>query len=309
MQGKGSFPLQILVNMDVSVIIVNHNTAQLTMQALSSLLVQSTLVKMEVIVVDSGSDEPTDSLSSFCEENHIRFELLGENVGFGRANNHGAQLATGRNLFFLNPDTYLVNDAVAILSDYLDQHDKVAACGGNLYTENISPAHSYHTHFPSILQELDFITGKRLLRLFGDNSEFNEQQNPRKVAYVCGADLMMKREVFEKLGGFSPDFFLYYEESDLQCRAAEIGYEIHSVPQARIVHLEGKSFGLSETREKRVFNGRKVYFEKHHNSLYHGVANAMNVVALLVGFAVNGLLGRGELRDRYRFRLKLYMQG
>lgn len=295
--------------MDVSVVIVNHNTAQLTMQALSSLLVQSTTVEMEVIVVDGGSTEPLDDLVAFCEENHIRLELLGENVGFGRANNHGVQFAKGRNIFFLNPDTYLVNDAVAILSDYLDEHPKVAACGGNLFTENMEPTHSFHTHFPSIIQELDFILGRRLLRMGGDNSEFNETDQPRPVAYICGADLMMKRAVFEEMKGFSPDFFLYYEESDLQCRMAESGYEIHSVPAARIVHLEGKSFEFSEIREKRVFNGRKTYFQKHYSRFYHKVANAMNITALLGGVVVNALLGRDEMRDRYQFRLKLYMQG
>lgn len=295
--------------MDVSVIIVNHNTAQLTIQALSSLLVQSTSVAMEVIVVDGGSTEPLDELVSFCEGNQIRLETLDENVGFGRANNYGAQFATGRNLFFLNPDTYLVNDAVAILSQYLDQNACVAACGGNLYSETMTPIHSYHTHFPSFLQELDFITGKRLLRWFGDNSEFNETDRPRPVAYVCGADLMMKRAVFEEMDGFSSDFFLYYEESDLQCRMADKGYAIHSVPEARIVHLEGKSFEFSEEREKRVFNGRKIYFQKHYSSLYHKLTNAMNMAALLAGVAVAAVMGKGEMKRRYQYRFKLYLRG
>ncbi len=294
--------------MDVSVVIVNHNTVELTIQALSSLLVQSTSVKMEVIVVDGGSTEPLEDLVSFCEENQIRLELLDENVGFGRANNHGAQFASGRNIFFLNPDTYLINDAVAILSDYLDNHPRVAACGGNLYTESMLPAHSYHTHFPSFLQEMDFIFGKHLLRIFGDNSEFNATDEPCRVAYVCGADLMMKRDVFEKMGGFSPDFFLYYEESDLQRRMSDVGYEIYSVPEARIVHLEGKSFAFSEEREKRVFRGRKIYFQRHYSILYHKLTNAMNMVALLGGAAVCGVLGKKEAMARYLSRLKLYMK-
>lgn len=294
--------------MDLSVIIVNHNTVQLTLQALSSLLLQNSGVEMEIIVVDGGSTEPLDDLVSFCSENHIRLELLGENVGFGRANNHGAQLATGRNIFFLNPDTYLVNDAVTILSDYLDQHPQVAACGGNLYTESMEPTHSYHTHFPSILQELDFVTGKRLLRIFGDNSDFNVTDQSKSVAYICGADLMMKRDVFEEMKGFSPDFFLYYEESDLQCRIAEKGYEIHSVPSARIVHLEGKSFSFSEEREKRVFNGRKVYFQKHYSPLYCKLANAMNIVALGGGVVATTLMGKRDAKGKYLCRLKLYLQ-
>lgn len=295
--------------MDLSVVIVNHNTAELTVQALSSLLVQSTALQMEIIVVDSGSTQPLDELSAFCATNGIRLEMIGENVGFGRANNYGAQFAKGRNLFFLNPDTYLVNDAAKILSHYLDQHPQVAACGGNLYTETMQPAHSYHTHFPSFLQELDFVMGKRLLKWFGDNSDFNTSEEPRRVAYVCGADLMMKRAVFEEMGGFSPDFFLYYEESDLQCRVTEAGYEVHSVPEARIVHLEGKSFEFSEEREKRVFIGRKTYFRKHYSPLYCKMTNAMNMISLYVASGIMDLMGIKELRDKYKFRLRLYCHG
>ena len=293
--------------MDVSVIIVNYNTSQLTIQAISSLYACVDEGTYEVIVVDSSSTEDLSALKSFCEEKEIRLVLLDENVGFGMANNKGARYAKGRNLFFMNPDIILLNNAVKILSDYLDTHPGVAACGGNLFTEDQRPSHSYSFFMPSITQEVDFICGRVISKLlYPKDAEFNPTENPMRVAYICGADLMVKREIFEKEEGFSPDFFLYYEETDLQQRMRQDGYEIYSVPQARAIHLDGRSFRFSEEREMHAFNGRNAYFRKHHPAFYHYVSNLINKTALSVGVLLYSLLGKKEKKEKYRFRLQLY---
>lgn len=293
--------------MDVSIIIVNHNTSRLTVQAITSIFLQVEGVEKEVIVVDSASTEDCSELSSFCDENDVLFIKLDENVGFGSANNVGASRAQGRNLFFLNPDTVLLNNAVKLLSDYLDAHPMVAACGGNLFTEHKEPAHSYSFSFPSLSRELDFICGRMFSKLrYRADAEFNTTGSAYPVAYVCGADLMMKREIFNSLSGFSPDYFLYYEESDLERRVTDAGFEVHSVPQAEIIHLEGKSFEFSEEREKHVFNGRNVYFSKHYSSFYHRCADWMNIFSLCAALLVCRLRGKAEKSRKYRFRLNLY---
>lgn len=293
--------------MDVSVIIVNYNTSQLAIQAISSLYACVDEGTYEVIVVDSSSTEDLSALKSFCEEKEIRLVLLDENVGFGMANNKGAQYAKGRNLFFMNPDIILLNNVVKILSDYLDTHPNVAACGGNLLTEDQRPSHSYSFFMPSITQEVDFICGRIISKLtHPKDAQFNPTEDPMQVAYICGADLMVKREIFEKEEGFSPDFFLYYEETDLQQRMQQDGYEVHSVPQARAIHLDGKSFRFSEEREMHAFNGRNAYFRKHHPAFYHYVSNLINKIALSAGVLLCSLLGKKEKKEKYRFRRQLY---
>lgn len=293
--------------MDVSVIIVNHNTSSLVMQTIDSLLSRTEGIQLEIIVVDSGSTEDLTALASYCEQSAALFVFLDENVGFGMANNEGARQARGRNIFFLNPDTIVLNNAVKILSDYLDAHPKVAACGGNLFTDHNEPAHSYSFSFPSLSRELDFICGRFFSKMrYRANAEFNTTGKAYPVAYVCGADLMMKRGVFDSFSGFSPDFFLYYEESDLERRVTDAGYEVHSVPQAEIIHLEGQSFKFSEEREKHVFNGRNTYFSKHYSSFYHRCADWMNIFSLYAALLVCKFRGNAEESRKYRFRLDLY---
>ena len=118
--------------MDVSVIIVNYKTVPLILDCLESLRAKTKGITYEVIVVDnnSGDDFQERILERFPE---VQCLPLPENVGFGRANNEGLKIAKGRNIFFLNPDTLLLNNAIKILSDYLDGHPQVGACGGNLY--------------------------------------------------------------------------------------------------------------------------------------------------------------------------------
>lgn len=295
--------------MDVSVIIVNHNTSSLVIQTIDSVLSRTEQIRFEIIVVDSGSSEDLVALSNYCAQSGVTFISVGENVGFGTANNIGARQSKGRNLFFLNPDTIVLNNSVRFLSDYLDGHPSAAACGGNLFSETMEPAHSYSFTFPSLSREFDFICGRFFSKLFhGPDAEFNTKGKPYPVAYVCGADLMVKREIFESVEGFSSDFFLYYEESDLERRITDAGYSIHSVPQSKIIHLEGKSFHFSKEREKHVFNGRNVYFKKHYSSFYHHVADWMNIVSLYFALFVCRIRGDRENNEKYRFRLNLYLK-
>ena len=119
---------------DVSIIIVNYKTVSLIKHAISSILHIVKDIEYEIIIVDNCSG---DYLEEIKKEFPLKLILLSENLGFGKANNEAAKKAKGRNLFFLNPDTYLINNAVKLLSDYLDAHENIGIVGGNLYTAHI----------------------------------------------------------------------------------------------------------------------------------------------------------------------------
>lgn len=91
----------------------------------------------------------------FFYDDRIIYKYLPENLGFGRANNIGINLSKGRNVLFLNSDTVLLNNAVKILSDFLDLNLNVGACGGNLYDGCMNPAQSYRMMLPSVAWELN----------------------------------------------------------------------------------------------------------------------------------------------------------
>ena len=134
---------------DVSIILVNYNTIHLLVNALDSLFEKCNDISYEVIVVDNNSSDNSREICKSRYGERVFFLSLLENVGFGRANNEGIKIAKGKNVFLLNPDTILLNNAVKILSEFLDNHINVAICGGNLYTKELEPIHSYLMYLPS----------------------------------------------------------------------------------------------------------------------------------------------------------------
>lgn len=246
----------------MSIIIVNYNTRELLRECLSSLFEWTSSLLFEVIVVDNDSSDDSERMvREFFPQ--VNILTAGGNVGFGRANNIGIQIARGRNIFLLNPDTILLNNAVKILCDFLDQHENVAVCGGNLYNSARLPTHSFVRYLPSVFGEIDQLFGYRISRLcYGKNVEFNHGSLPIPVGYITGADMMIKKSVLRKIGCFDPDFFMYFEETELTHRIRKAGYKIMSVPKARIVHLEGKSHTLKESRERMFLTSRRLYYKK-----------------------------------------------
>ena len=272
--------------MDVSIIIVNYNTIRLTLDAINSIREKITGIKYEVIVVDNNSSDDSENILKNLYKDEVVYVALSENVGFGRANNEGVKIAKGRNILFLNPDTILLNNAVKELCDFLDKNRDVGACGGNLYDELLLPTISYEMNFPSIFYECNLITGKMLEKMrYGKNRIHNLSGEPISVAYISGADLMVKRTVLDKVGGFNPLFFMYYEETELCWRISKEGYKIKSIPSARIQHLEGKSFSeekINKVRLDMMYSGRNIFYNLCYTNIYKKYANFIFQILLAV---------------------------
>ena len=258
---------------------INYNTFALTKAAIESVFEKTEGITYELILVDNNSPDGSGQQLNDYFGKKINYIQSGENIGFGRANNLGFEHAKGRNIFLLNPDTLLLNNAVKILSDYLDANPKVGVCGGNLYDENMRPTHSFSRCLPSFFLEINNLFGKDLfLRIkYGKNIYFNYTEKPLDVAYITGADMMIRKEVLSEVGDFDPDFFLYYEETELTHRVKKAEYKIHSVPEAKIIHFESKS--ISENKIKLMLEGRDLYYKKTHNVFFHGIVNVIYMTA------------------------------
>ena len=138
--------------MDVSIIIVNYNTEKLVIDCINSIINKTTNINYEIIVVDNNSDNgsfnkiiDTFPISSYINTNclDIKFIRNEQNIGFGLANNEGFKQAKGEYLFCLNPDTIIVNNAIKILYDFMENNTECGACGGNLYDLNMKYVHSF----------------------------------------------------------------------------------------------------------------------------------------------------------------------
>ena len=187
-----------------------------------------------------------------------------ENLGFGRANNRGIEIAKGKYIFLLNSDTLLINNAIKILFDYMESNPKTGVCGGNLYNKNFLPVGSYCKKMMGYKTEyLDFIINIfRIKILKRKDLYFNTANEPKQVEIIIGADMFIRKEILEKVGNFDEDFFMYHEESELCFRVLKNGYEIYSVPEAKIIHLEGKSSKFKKEKFKMDRFGKYMFFYK-----------------------------------------------
>ena len=271
--------------MKVSIIVVNYNTLQVTSECIRSVFDMTVGVSFEFILVDNASKD--GSREYFSQDKRIKYIYIDENLGFGRANNLGIKEAKGDYILFLNPDTILLNNAIKIMADYLDYNQDVGACGGNLYDAKMNPVISFERCFPSICSEINLMTKGYLYKLiYGKNYKFNHTGKPFDVAYIVGADLMMRRSLTDKIGGFDSHFFMYFEEVELCYRIKKQKFSIHRVPSAEIQHLEGVSTKSSNWIDSLIRNetlrlqGRKTYYELTHTPAYHKIANLIRLMYL-----------------------------
>jgi GT2 family glycosyltransferase len=250
--------------MNVSIITVGYNTRQCLKNCLNSVKEQTTGIDCEIIVVDNDSQD--GSREMLREEFHDVKLICSENNGFGAANNLVSKAATGKYLFLLNPDTLLINNAVKILSDYLDVHPEAGACGGNLYNaDGITPTNSCWNYFAGIAGAINLITVTLASRIRRPQThKYNRSEYPQKVAWVSGANLMVRRSLFEQIGGFDENFFLYCEDVDLCYRINQAGFAVVSHPDAKIIHLEGQSSGGSTIVSPHALISFNSYLHKRY---------------------------------------------
>lgn len=295
--------------MDVSIIIVNYNTCRLTADCIDSVFEKTRGIDFEVIVVDNASSDESPRILS--EDRRITYLYLEENIGFGRANNAGLEHASGRNILFLNSDTLLRNNAVKILSDFLDTHPDTGVAGGNLFNADMKPGMSFQRLRPSLAWELNqmLFNVPARLRYGKTGTYFNTGSEPSEVGYVMGADMMVRKKTLEETGSFDPRFFMYFEETDLCARISESGRKIVSVPGAEIVHLEGKSVGKActdkvNTRRIEMFErSRLTYYSKHFSRISNHILNAVYTFGLRLDSLIFTMTGRGYKKKVAEARL------
>lgn len=230
--------------MQISIIIVNYNTKHLTADCIDSIIAKTSEVEYEIILVDNASSDGSQEKFSFDER--ILFLEAGDNLGFGKANNLGAQHAKGDYIFFLNSDTLLLNNAIYEMWRYSEEHkeDNIGGLGCILCDGNNQRCHSYAklNTWKDIVKSY-FIApfckskAKEIIAMDAED----ESKDAFEVGYVTGADLFVHRRVLEECGCFDPDFFMYSEESEMQWRFRKHGYHNMIIKSPKIMHLEGMS--------------------------------------------------------------------
>lgn len=259
---------------------MNYNTKELLDNCIESIYAQTEEVEFETIVVDNAS---SDGSEEFIKEKYpfIKWINSGGNVGFGKANNIGAEHAAGEFLFLLNPDTILKNNVLKLFYQHMKENankDQLGALGCYLLDDNELANLSYGK-FPSPSGEFSYLWGKlkRKKHIF----------STKDVDYIIGADIFLSNETFKRLNGFDPKFFMYYEETDLQYRMEKEGLKRRIITGPQIIHLEGGSFqkkGLSFNRFMMSQKSYNYYLRKHFSGLRYSLYRIVLIIIRLLLF-------------------------
>ena len=281
--------------MNVSIIYVNYNSSNLIINSINSVIELTSDISYEIIVVDNNSSsEEKNKLRNYCNPKNIKIIESDINLGFGKGNNLGTKYAKGEYLFFLNPDTYLINNAINKLYNFAKEHN-IQTCGANLFSANNKPTLSYWMLMPSIKDEISaFLCNLPLKIKYRNSHEHNLTTTPKEVAFITGADLMIHNELFNKLNGFDEDFFMYFEETDLQYRIKQLGYKIYNLPTAKIVHLESQTLSSQTKKLKLFFTSRKKFYIKNHSKTQFKIANTILKTSSLIRICVFYILQKKE---------------
>ena len=223
------------------IIIVNWNSGPQLHSCINSIVEFGLPLVNQIIVVDNGS---TDG-SEIDVENLPKVTLIraGYNRGFAAACNQGADLASADYLLFLNPDTRLFENSLSIPLDFMNDEDntKAGICGIQLVDESGEVSHSC-ARFPSLsiflAQALGLNRLPKLRHLTQAIVEWSHDST-RNVEQVMGSFFLMRRSVFEILGGFDERFFVYFEEVDLSLRACQAGWRSVYLANAQAFHAGG----------------------------------------------------------------------
>lgn len=298
--------------MRVLVVILNYRSAPYTIDCLRELAPQiAGREDVQIVVTDNASgDGSVEALEAFIAREklgeRVRVMPLPRNGGYSYGNNAAIRPAlAGANrpqyVWLLNPDTLPRAGALDGLLDFLDARPDVSIAGSRLEYADGTHHHS-RFRFLSFLSELETAARLKavswLLQRHAVAPPLTLQPHP--IDWVVGASIMIRSDVFDAIGLFDEDFFLYFEEVDFCLRARRAGFNCWYVPQSRVAHLVGRASGITNEQEPQKrrprywFESRRRYFVKNHGRLYALATDAAFALAFGGWRARRALLGKAD---------------
>ncbi len=259
--------------MDLSVIIVNYNVKEFLQNLLDSLQKAVSKISHEIIVVDNASD---DGSVEFIREKFPQITLFTNktNLGFSKANNVALKVAKGKFILLINPDTLVSEDTITKMIEFFNTHPDAGLAGCKILNPDGSLQLACRRSFPGPWTSFCKVTGlstmfpkSKLLARY--NLTYLDENSTYEVDAISGSFMMLKREVYEKVGGFDEQFFMYGEDLDICYRIQKDGYKVYYYPDTQIIHYKGESTkrsGLDET--KYFYNAMHLFVKKHFSSFY-----------------------------------------
>lgn len=264
--------------MDLSIIIVNYNTKQLTLDCIASIYASTTTYSYEIILIDNHS---SDATVEAVEQQFPQVKVIRNttNTGFAKANNQGMQIASGRYVLLLNSDTVVQPDTFQTMLLFMEEHPEIGASGCKVILPDGSLDKACKRGFPTPSASFYYAFG--ISKLFPKNPRFNQYQlghlDPNEsypVDCLVGAFMLVRSEVILEIGGLDETFFMYGEDIDWCYRIKQAGWGIYYYSHTYIVHYKG---GSAKRRPRKIIyefhRAMWVFHRKHYHRHTHFFIN------------------------------------
>jgi len=272
---------------DLSIVIVSYKVCERLRACLDSLrLVDPEGPKIEVIVVDNASGDGTcETLGPLFPE--VAFLPMDRNLGFSIACNRGASRSTGKWILFLNPDTVVFPDTLRIVWRFATGHAKAGIVGCRILDGEGRLQLACRRSIPTLGVALSRLSGMSILfpqsKVFGRyNLTFLDPEVSSPVEAVSGSFLMIGHDVFDAVGGFDEDYFLYAEDLDLCLRVTRTGRENWYCGEASIVHHKGQSAATRPWGARMDFYRAMVIFARKNLGVGPVLEQVLNLLAAIL---------------------------
>ncbi|WP_025847887.1 glycosyltransferase family 2 protein [Paenibacillus ehimensis] len=288
--------------MDLSIIILNYNTRELTLNCLKSIHLSQTTYTYEVILIDNNSmDNSVEAIRKAFPSVHLICNDV--NVGYSKANNQGMRVAKGRYVLLLNSDTVIQQDTLHTMIQFMEQDENIGAAGCKVVLPDGTLDKACRRGFPTPSASFYYAFG--FSKLFPDNPRFNQyqlthldQDKDYPVDCLVGAFMMVRREAIDQVGMLDEQFFMYGEDIDWCYRIKQGGWNIYYYPYTQITHYKGASSRRKPFKIIYEFHRAMYLFhQKHYRMNYSFFVNCLVYSGITVKFLASLLLNRfGSVR-------------
>lgn len=249
--------------MKVSVIIVHYQVKDLLRNCILSIQKYFQGFEYEIIVVDNNSpnQEWKTLKSEFSDVNFIGLE---KNLGFSKANNIGVDAAKGEYVYILNPDTEIEGDYFKELLDFADSKEKFGSLGLRMHNAEGDFLPESKRSVPALVNSFE-----KLFTSFSNNSKTYYRNDVgefdiAEVEIMTGANLLMKKSVYQEVGGFDEAYFMYGEDIDLCYTILRNGYRNFYYGKYSILHYKGESTVKDQVYLNRFFGAMNIFIDKYY---------------------------------------------
>jgi len=283
--------------MDLSIVILNYNTREHLRECLASLLAEGSTslsggsIQAEVIVVDNASSDGSAEMAA-SEFPWVELIRSARNGGFAHGNNQALRRARGAAILLLNPDTLVPRAGIADLLDRLRAHPEAGIIGPKLLRPNGSMHLACRRSFPT--PAIAFYRFSGLARVRPDSPRFGlynltfvDPDLPMEVDSVCGACLLVRRQVVRRIGLLDERFFMYGEDLDWCMRTRQAGWTVRYEPGIVVQHQHGAASRKRALRTTfHFFRAMDLFYRKHYIREYHPLVTGAVRTAIYAALGV-----------------------